>query len=65
MAGLKKTPGLVDEIYDFAIIKKRPFLGICVGMQMLAKDSEENGLHEGLGWINGSIKPLPKRQHRI
>ena len=65
MAGLKKTPGLVDEIYDFAIIKKRPFLGICVGMQMLAKDSEENGLHEGLGWINGSIKPLPKKNLKM
>jgi len=36
----------------------RPFMGICVGMQILATHSEENGLHEGLGWIPGKIKKL-------
>ena len=59
MDGLKKTDGLVDELSEFALIKKKPFLGICVGMQMLAKKSEENGDHEGLGWIDGQIKLLP------
>ncbi len=58
MNGLKKTDGLVDEICEFALIKKKPFLGICVGMQMLAKMSEERGPHEGLGWIDGKIKKL-------
>ena len=59
MNGLKKTDGLIDELSEFALIKKKPFLGICVGMQMLAKISEENGDHEGLGWIDGQIKLLP------
>ena len=59
MNGLKKTDGLIDELSEFALIKKKPFLGICVGMQMLAKMSEENGDHEGLGWIDGQIKLLP------
>ena len=59
MNGLKKTDGLIDELSEFALIKKKPFLGICVGMQMLAKMSEENGDHEGLGWIDGKIKLLP------
>ena len=59
MNGLKKTDGLIDELCEFALIKKKPFLGICVGMQMLAEISEENGVHEGLGWINGQIKLLP------
>ena len=59
MHGLKKTDGLIDELSEFALIKKKPFLGICVGMQMLAKKSEENGDHEGLGWIDGQIKLLP------
>ena len=58
MNGLKKTDGLIDELSEFALIKKKPFLGICVGMQMLAKISEENGAHEGLGWIDGQIKLL-------
>ena len=60
MSGINKTSGLIEELYDIVIIKKRPFLGICVGMQMLANNSEENGLHKGLGWIDGNIKPLPK-----
>ena len=59
MNGLKKTDGLIDELSEFALIKKKPFLGICVGMQMLAKMSEENGDHDGLGWIDGQIKLLP------
>ena len=59
MNGLKKTDGLIDELSEFALIKKKPFLGICVGMQMLANISEENGVHEGLGWIDGQIKLLP------
>ena len=59
MNGLKKTDGLIDELSEFALIKKKPFLGICVGMQMLANMSEENGDHEGLGWIDGQIKLLP------
>ena len=59
MNGLKKTDGLIDELSEFALIKKKPFLGICIGMQMLAKKSEENGDHEGLGWIDGQIKLLP------
>ena len=59
MNGLKKTDGLIDELSEFALIKKKPFLGICVGMQMLAKTSEENGDHKGLGWIDGQIKLLP------
>ncbi len=59
MKGIEKKPGLVEELYDFAMIKKKPFLGICVGMQMLASDSEENGSHQGLGWIEGHIKALP------
>ena len=60
MNGLKKTDGLIDALSEFALIKKKPFLGICVGMQMLANISEENGDHEGLGWIDGQIKLLPE-----
>ena len=59
MNGLKKTDGLIDELCESALIKKKPFLGICIGMQMLAKMSEERGAHQGLGWIDGKIKHLP------
>ena len=65
MSGLKKTPGLIDELQEFALVKKKPFLGICVGMQMLANDSEENGFHKGLGWIDGHIKALPAKNLKL
>ncbi len=65
MEGLKSKPGLIEELYDFAIIKKKPFLGICIGMQMLATSSEENGFHKGLGWIEGKIKLLPSKQLKM
>jgi len=36
----------------------RPFLGICVGMQLLATQGQEHGLHRGLGWIPGAVVPI-------
>ena len=59
MDGIQKIPGMEDELNKFVKIKKRPFFGICVGMQLLADNSEENGNHQGLGWIEGTIKKLP------
>jgi len=35
-----------------------PFLGICVGMQLLASEGLERGRHEGLGWIKGSVRAV-------
>ena len=58
MNGLKKTDGLINELCEFALVKKKPFLGICVGMQLLAEEGKENGNHSGLGWIKGSTKKL-------
>jgi len=54
----------LDEILgDAVLIRKKPILGICVGMQLLADTSEENGLHEGLGWIPGSVKKINAPKH--
>ena len=63
--GLKKIPRMLEELYNFAIIEKKPFFGICVGMQLLADNSEENGNHKGLGWISGTIKKLPSSQLKM
>ena len=47
------------KILDNNVLKnKKPILGICLGMQILATDSEENGLHYGLNWIPGSVKKI-------
>jgi glutamine amidotransferase len=40
------------------LVKKKPILGICVGMQLMAEGSEENGWHEGLNWIPGKVVKL-------
>ena len=46
---------LVEPLNDLVLDQKKPILGICLGMQLLANHSEENGLHDGLGWIGGRV----------
>jgi glutamine amidotransferase len=46
---------LWDSLHQFALVDKKPILGICLGMQVLCKGSEE-GLLPGLGWINADVK---------
>ena len=65
MDGIQKIPGMEDELNKFVKIKQRPFFGICVGMQLLADYSEENGNHQGLGWIEGTIKKLPSTEIKL
>ena len=65
MDGIKKISGMQDQLNEFVIIKKRPFFGICVGMQMLADMSEENGKHDGFGWVKGKIKKLPSTKIKM
>ena len=65
MKGLSTIPGMIEELSRFAVEEKKPFLGICVGMQLLATDSEENGKHSGLGWIEGHIKKLPSKNIKM
>lgn len=43
---------LVDPLTELVLEQKKPFLGICLGMQLLAKHGFENGEHPGLGWID-------------
>ncbi len=58
MAGLAAVPGMLDALDRAVIGEKKPFLGICVGMQLMAERSLEHGTHEGLGWIAGEVVPL-------
>lgn len=49
----------LDKILNEEVLaKKKPILGICVGMQLMATNSEENGLHDGLNWIEGKVIKL-------
>ena len=48
--------GLLDSLNNQVIHKKVPILGICLGMQLFARESEESPGVRGLGWINGVVK---------
>lgn len=55
MAALKGAGGLYDAMVDAVEIKARPFLGICVGMQLMASLGREYKDTPGLGWIEGEV----------
>ncbi len=52
-----RTSGL-DKVIKAEVLKGKPLLGICLGMQLLFGKSYEYGVHEGLGLIKGSVKPI-------
>ena len=60
MQGLENINGLVDLLYKMVIEQSKAFLGICVGMQLLANFSKEYGHTEGLGWIEGEVSAIEK-----
>ncbi len=55
---LVAIPGMVDAMTEAVNGRGTPFLGVCVGMQLLADAGEEFGRHEGLGWIPGTVRRI-------
>ncbi len=58
MGALSAIPGMVDALNEATGPRAKPFLGICVGMQLMAEAGEEHGRHAGLGWINGTVRMM-------
>ena len=56
MLGLSEIDGLIEALDQRVRGDGAPFLGICVGMQLLADAGEEHGKHRGLGWIGGTVR---------
>jgi len=56
--GLQAVEGMNEALEEAVIKQGKPFLGICVGMQLLAQTGLEHGRHEGLGWIQGTVKAI-------
>jgi glutamine amidotransferase len=54
-----RASGLVDALHEEVQHRKKPFLGICVGMQLLAERGDEGSGASGLGWIKGRVQRLP------
>ena len=53
-----KNKNLITVLSDFVLTGK-PFVGICLGMQLMFSESEEFGFHKGLGFVEGKVKKLP------
>lgn len=56
--------GFAKKIKEFAKLKK-PVLGICLGMQLLFEESEEYGVHKGLGLLKGRVLPFSKKVNKL
>lgn len=56
--GLSSLPGMIETLNEQVIKSGKPFLGICVGMQLMAAVGREHGEHKGLGWIDGAVELL-------
>ncbi len=64
-AGLRSIPGLVEAMTERVQAGGVPFLGICVGMQLLATRGLEYGVTEGLGWIPGEVRLIERTDPAI
>lgn len=58
MGGLAAVPGMREALEETVVRGGRPFLGVCVGMQLLAARGLEFGIHAGLGWLPAEVRPL-------
>ena len=58
MDALSAIPGMIGAMNEAVGQRGTPFLGVCVGMQLLADAGEEFGRHEGLGWIPGTVRRI-------
>lgn len=57
-AGLRAVDGMWEAVQEVAIDKGRPFLGICVGMQLMSERGLEKTVTQGFGWIGGDVREI-------
>lgn len=57
-SGVLGLPGMAEALNTAVVAQARPFLGICVGMQLMADRGLEHGGADGFGWIPGEVRPL-------
>jgi glutamine amidotransferase len=64
-AGLAAVPGMIDALEQTVRGKARPFLGICVGAQLMAERGLEFKVTPGLGWLKGDVKAIQPDDPRL
>jgi len=64
-SGIKKIPELNETLDEFVLEKKKPILGICVGMQLFAKTGYESQKTEGFGWIDAEVRKINNINNKI
>jgi glutamine amidotransferase len=57
-SALRAVPGMIEALEQRVRHEGVPFLGVCVGMQLMAEAGEEHGIHPGLGWMQGRVTRL-------
>ena len=65
MTSLLKINNLKETLEDFAITKKKPLFGICVGMQMFADVGLEEEKTKGFGWIGGKVSKIDNKNNKF
>lgn len=58
IGALQAIDGMIEALEEAVLERGRPFLGVCVGMQLLAGEGREHGITQGLGWVPGSVAAL-------
>jgi imidazole glycerol-phosphate synthase subunit HisH len=56
--GLEDVPGMIDALEEAVQERGKPFLGICLGLQLMAERGLEHGVTPGLGWIKGEVRAI-------
>jgi imidazole glycerol-phosphate synthase subunit HisH len=59
IGALTAIEGMAEALEGAVLGRGRPFLGICVGMQLMAEYGVEDGTHAGLGWVAGTVQKIP------
>ena len=63
--GIKKINGLSETLNEFVLVKKKPILGICVGMQLFAKTGYESQETKGFGWIDAEVRKINNMNKKL
>jgi glutamine amidotransferase len=63
--GLDAIPGMVEALEDAVRVRGKPFLGICVGCQLMAERGREKETTAGFGWIAGDVVPIEPAEPRL